>query len=208
MKNRKKLYAVAAGLCVMIAGALFLCGRSEAGLGSGGVVLHRNEGADGGAPDTGDTSAAVTESRSDAPDDRAFVHVCGAVAAPGVYELPAGSRLEGAISAAGGFSEDADRDYYNLAQIAEDGEQIRVPAKSGSAGYTENGSYDDGLVDINTASATELASLPGIGAVKACAIIEYRDKNGRFGSIEDIMNVPGIKESLFSKIKGKIKTGG
>ena len=112
------------------------------------------------------------------------------------------------VIAAGGFAEDADTEYYNLALLMEDGMQVRVPtveeAESLRAAAADS---SDGLVNINTAGLDELMSLPGIGEVKAEAIIEYRSRNGPFEDISDIMRVSGIKESAYQQIQYRIKVG-
>ena len=148
------------------------------------------------------------------------VYVCGAVVNPGVYELSEGSRIDDAVIAAGGFSEDADRTYVNLAARLSDGSKLQIPTLSETSdealakeinsfdtednGFKPGVSDGGGLININTASQTELATLPGIGEGIAGKIIKYRDENGSFKSIEDIMKVSGIKDKLFSKIKDQI----
>ena len=148
------------------------------------------------------------------------VYVCGAVVNPGVYELSEGSRIDDAVIAAGGFSEDADRIYVNLAARLSDGSKLQIPTLSETSdealakeinsfdtednGFKPGVSDGGGLININTASQTELATLPGIGEGIAGKIIKYRDENGSFKSIEDIMKVSGIKDKLFSKIKDQI----
>ena len=170
------------------------------------------------------------------------VHVCGAVRREGVYRLPEGSRIADAVQAAGGFSEDADTDYLNLAMEIADGWQICVPDRnraealrarrdpaslygpdpSGALGQTISSAADGpgtsdsgqedpssgtaGRINLNTATREELMQIPGIGESKARLILEYREKNGRFESIEDIMKVPGIKDASFQKLKDYITT--
>lgn len=143
------------------------------------------------------------------------VYVCGAVQRPDVYEISADSRIVDAVSAAGGFAIDAYPEAMNLAETVSDGSRIYVPTKeevdalavvysdtgSGSGGTTSNST---GRVNINTATLEELTTLPGIGDTRARAIIDYREQNGAFGNIEDIMQVTGIKEKSFSKIKDSI----
>ena len=138
------------------------------------------------------------------------VHVCGSVNAPGVYYLKKGARVHEAVEQAGGLSENADPGYVNLAEEVEDGEQIYIPSKEEVAAdlvpKAESGqAAADGLVNINTAGVEELKTLPGIGEIKAEAIVSYRESAGAFGSIEEIMNVAGIKESSYEKIKEFIK---
>lgn len=143
------------------------------------------------------------------------VYVCGAVQRPDVYEISADSRIVDAVSAAGGFAIDAYPEAMNLAETVSDGSRIYVPTKeevdalavvysdtgSGSGGTTSDST---GRVNINTATLEELTTLPGIGDTRARAIIDYREQNGAFGNIEDIMQVTGIKEKSFSKIKDSI----
>lgn len=147
--------------------------------------------------------AAEKESAKRVEESTLFVHICGEVEKPGVYELPEGSRVYEAVEEAGGFTEDAAADYVNLAQILEDGWKIEIPSKEGQTEVFA-GIADDGRVDINTAAKEELLTLPGIGESRAESIIAYREKSGGFSRIEDIMKVEGIKEGMFAKMKDKI----
>lgn len=139
------------------------------------------------------------------------IYICGAVVSPGVYELPEEARVVHAIEAAGGLREDADTVTVNQARRLEDGEQIRILTKEEAEAVDTNtdiegmkASGESGKVNINQADVAELMTLPGIGQVKANAIIEYRETNGRFTSIADIKKISGIKESVFSKIEDLI----
>ena len=133
------------------------------------------------------------------------VYVCGAVKSPGVVEVTSDSRVEDALLAAGGFTEDACRDYVNLAARVTDGEMIYFPDVTECEVLEKKRLQEEAeMVDINLADVTQLCTLPGIGAAKAEAIVSYRDANGAFQSIEEIMNVPGIKTQAFEKIKNKI----
>ena len=138
------------------------------------------------------------------------IHVAGAVDRPGVYELPPGSIIQEAIEAAGGPTSDADLDCINLAQELEDHQQIYVPRRGEanppppiSGGESGGG----GLVNINTATAAELETLPRIGTVTAQKVISYREANGPFETIEDIKNVPTIGEVTFEGLKDLIAVG-
>lgn len=144
-----------------------------------------------------------------------LVDVCGAVMNPGVYELDGSSRVFQAIEAAGGFLPEAAASAVNQAQPVSDGQQIYVPtqeeAEEGAlpaaiqpADPGSETTDANGVVNINTADAAALKSLSGIGDAKAQAILTYREEHGFFSSIEEIMQVPGIKESTFSAIKDKI----
>lgn len=145
--------------------------------------------------------------------DIAYVYVCGAVNAPGVYELASDARVYEAIALAGGTCENAAADALNQASVVTDGERIYIPTRE----ELEKGIVDlkepevtgadnknEGKININTASKEELKSLPGIGDAKADSIITYREANGPFQAIEDMMNIEGIKEGVFNKIKDKI----
>lgn len=153
------------------------------------------------------------------------VHIIGAVPRPGLYEFAEGARIQDAINAAGGLLASANVDTINLAALLEDGQQLSIPYKSGeepsvTGGEDENNSLvlpgeteqpqtsGDGAerININTASLEELDSLPGIGPTIAQRIVDYRDENGPFQTIEDIMNVSGVGPSTFDNIKDLITT--
>ena len=136
------------------------------------------------------------------------VQVIGEVKNPGLLILPEGSRINDAINLAGGMTDEADQNRINLAAILKDGTRVYVPALGETlpVDITDNiqsPNYPD-LVNINLAGRNELADLPGIGLVKADAIIDYRTSQGDFLKIEEILNVPGIGESIFAQIKDLI----
>ena len=138
-----------------------------------------------------------------------YVYVCGAVVSPGVYTLPGGSRLFEACEAAGGFLQGAARSEVNLAREVFDGEQVRVPflyelQDAGNSGGLSSAFTEDGRLDLNTATIADLCTLPGIGESKAGSILSYREEHGGFSSIDEMMQVEGIKEGIFNKIKDKI----
>jgi competence protein ComEA len=140
------------------------------------------------------------------------VHITGAVPRPGVYALPQGARVQDAISAAGGFLAEAEKSGINLARVLEDGEQIEIPYTEGATIVLATPGVEvitspTELININTASQFELESLPGIGPTTAEKIIEYREENGPFATIEDIMNVSGIGPGTFERIKDLITVG-
>ena len=157
------------------------------------------------------TSAAETVSDSDASadagaetdEDCIYVYVTGAVVNPGVYAMQEGDRIFDVVEKAGGFTEDALQTEVNLAQILEDEDQIHIPTAQEAE---EQAAADEaaGLVNINTATLEELCTLTGIGEAKAQSIISYREENGNFSSIEEIMNISGIKEGVYEKIKDQI----
>lgn len=142
---------------------------------------------------------------SDSSSQVLVVDVKGAVQTEGVYQLPAGSRVDDAIKAAGGLTEVADKKSINLAQkltdasvvyVASQGENISVVTAS-----SENNSSASNKVNINQASVSELQTISGIGAKRAQDIIDYRESNGRFKTIEDLKKVAGIGEKTFDKLK-------
>lgn len=149
------------------------------------------------------TVAETSEMSSTVQEERlVYVYVCGHVRQPGVYSLPADSRICDALELAGGVTEDAKPEALNQAEYVEDGQTIYVP---GPDEEMDESGEENGLVDINKADKAMLMTLPGIGESKADMIIQYREEHGEFESIEDLMNIPGIKEGVFNKIKGGIK---
>lgn len=134
------------------------------------------------------------------------VYVCGYVKNPGVYAMDPEARVQAAVEAAGGFAPGADPESMNLAERMTDGQQIRIASrKEREAAVLQQEAEDDGLVNLNTASREELMTLNGIGEAKADAIISWREHEGPFAAIEDVMRVSGIKEAAFQKIRDKIK---
>lgn len=150
-----------------------------------------------------------------------YVYICGAVLAPGVYEVPQGSRIYEVVQMAGGLTEQASRSSVNQAELIYDGQMIFLPtieeAEAGigvdvlshPAETTDVSNMQenttDSRVNINTATLSELMTLSGIGQTKAERILAYRDAHGSFSSIEEIMNVDGIKEGLYNRIKDDIR---
>lgn len=163
---------------------------------------------------------ALGASGRDSEASLIYVHVCGMVQEPGVYGIPEGSRVYEAVEAAGGTLEEGAADFLNLAQEAEDGMKIEVPDKAQAAQWKEAGISFGGSasgktvpggsaaemtkVNLNRASREELMTLKGIGESRAEDIIRYREEFGGFRTIEDIMNVPGIKEGAFDRLRDQI----
>jgi competence protein ComEA len=135
------------------------------------------------------------------------VYVTGAIQKPDVYSLPVGSIVKDLIAIAGGATVDADLEAINLAQRLSDQLHIHVPRKGEVAPTPPAGSAPGALININTADAIQLDTLPGIGPSTAQSIIDYRTKNGPFKKIEDIKNVPRIADTEFNKIKDMITVG-
>ncbi|MDQ1547597.1 MAG: competence protein ComEA [Actinomycetota bacterium] len=158
------------------------------------------------APPSTRTRVVHTADPTAADSPTAFVHVVGQVARPGLYELPAGSRVVDAVAAAGGFTTSADQAQLNLAQVIEDGQQIVVLAQ-GAVPATSAGQAGAGAtVNINTADTTALETLDGIGPSLAQRILDYRTAHGGFRTVNDLQNVPGIGPKKFAAIKAKVRT--
>lgn len=138
-----------------------------------------------------------------------YVHVLGAVNRPGLYALAAGSRVVDAVGAAGGLTQDADRGGVNLARPLADGEQLVVPhvgeapAPAAATGST-GGGVSGGKVNLNTATDEQLQTLPRVGPAMAAKIIAWRTQNGRFTSVDDLMNVDGVGQKTFDGLKGLV----
>lgn len=141
-----------------------------------------------------------------------YVYVCGAVNAPGVYPIEENMRVFEAVALAGGFTEQADTQWVNQAEAVEDGQKLYIYTKEetcqmeseAAVQSRSSGESSDGRININEASKDLLMTLPGIGESKADAVIQYRSEHGAFGSIEEIQNVPGIKNAVFQNIKDHI----
>ena len=145
------------------------------------------------------------------PAETVYVYVCGAVNAPGVYELKKDARVFEAITLAGGMTAEAAPEAVSQARTVADGEQIYVPTVrevqmqgSGVEDIVTGNADVSGKININTAGKDELMTLTGIGEAKAQSILDYREEHGQFGSIEDLMLIEGIKEGVFNKIKEDI----
>ncbi len=193
---------------------------AEADAGAADVSGAKDDDADGKVEnrDTQDGSGL----KEAASPPQIWVYICGAVANPGVYALPEGSRVYEAVETAGGFLEDADTKSLNQAQLLADGQQITVytteevqtgradpyanaPAggADAAAGARENAAMA-GKVNLNLADKEQLMTLPGIGEARAEEILRYRQEHGGFSSIEEIQQISGIKEKMFEKIRDYI----
>lgn len=158
------------------------------------------------AEEQGQSAAATETTRPAIP-----IHLVGAVCHPGIYHIQAGTYLFELLEAAGGLTEDAAAEQINLALRLDVNRQIYIPTREearDNPGLLPNAAPSNPdeapLLDLNTASAADLEQLPGIGPVTARTITDYRDKHGRFSCCEDLMRVPGIKESRFAALKDLI----
>lgn len=136
-----------------------------------------------------------------------YVHVAGAVREAGLYRLDAGDRVADAIARAGGFAEDAQRDGVNLARPVADGEQIVVPVAGAEAAAptASTGGATSALLDLNTATREQLDELPRVGPAMADRILEWRQANGRFTSVDDLLSVPGIGDKMLEGLRTLVR---
>lgn len=183
-----------------------------------GIVLYKNINSEDNfvinrASDISENSPAI---QIEVPP--LIIHIAGAVKNPGVYQLESTDRIVDAVKIAGGATEEANLDLINLAALLKDGQKINIPYKTYSetgeeintntynyvaSAYSSSGSTS-AKININTANANMLQNLPGIGPVLSERIIEYRNQNGLFGVIDDIIDVSGIAEKKYEGIKDQI----
>lgn len=199
MKNFIKLITSVL-LCTLIVVCIVGCGNGTAQYVSTKDVASTEQ-------TESDTQKGLVESQGyEYEEQLLYIYVCGEVVNPGVYMLSGGSRVCDLFDVAGGLTENASPDYWNQARLLVDGEMLYVPTKEEAAtrensGEPSNANDTNGKININTATKEQLMEIPGIGESKANAIIAYREEHGGFSSIEEVMNIEGIKEGVFSKMK-------
>lgn len=217
-----RVKALLAALCMAVAGICYSCSRmdkEEPGSQSGTRIVIGETSQEMEESMESETLKESAAEETQEPEEMVYVHVCGQVVSPGVYQLLKGSRVYEAIALAGGCTEQGALDCLNMAQEVADGMKIQVPDQEMArrileeqpAGTGQNqlsglgqGQSAQTLVNINTASKEQLMTLSGIGESRAEDIIQYREEYGGFQKIEDIMKVSGIKEAAFQKIKDSI----
>lgn len=138
------------------------------------------------------------------PAGEVIVAVAGTVVRPGLVRLPAGSRVDDAVRAAGGLAPGASVGLLNLARVLADGEQVLVGVEPPPGMPVAGGAVAGGLVDLNTATSADLQDLPGIGPVLAERIVAWRTENGRFASVDQLREVGGIGEAKYADLEGKV----
>ena len=192
MKYKKNIiFMILVGIC--ICGCLWLYGENE--------------------PETTENMDVTKEQaeqleQTEQDMEQIYVHIVGAVKKPGVYIFQHKPRVIEVVDKAGGFTKDAVVSMINQAEVVEDGTQITIASskdnKKKEKSQNKGTDANSGKVNLNQASKEELMTLTGIGEAKAVAIIAYREANGRFQKIEDLMNITGIKEGVFDKIQSQI----
>ena len=207
--NWDKIKIIATITFIILAGTVYSVSRMiKGGKADDRIELVVTDSVISTSDETGSHFDAQPDCTKDDSNTGIYVHICGAVINPGVYQVPAGTRVYQALELAGGSSDDAYLSGINLADKLADGQKVYIPAEGENAEgilSTDSGGVQSVMVNINTASEAELMTLPGIGQSRAKDIINYRVKNGLFESIDDIMKVSGIKEAAFEKIKDLIK---
>lgn len=171
---------------------------------SGGEDASASAGADQPFESAGGESDSTGESFETTGGDL-VVHVAGAVAKPGVYRMPPGSRVTDAIDRAGGTTGGAAADVINLAAPLADGQQIQVPEKVEGGGIAATGAASDGPISLGTATVEELDTIEGIGPVTAAAILEFRDQNGGVSSVDDLDQVSGIGPTTMEALRARLQ---
>lgn len=204
MDNKKRIQIVTGVITFFILGCVYLWKNDSAP--DADVVTE--------VFSDGESRQKEKQEKNGRPDNPAvsssgvYIHICGEVKDPGVYTFQKEPRVIDVVQKAGGLTKKAKQDCVNMAQIVADGTQLVIAAKETKNRHAASGSQepqsDSGRVNINTASKEELMTLSGIGESKARQILSYRESSGKFSKIEDIMNISGIKQGVFNKIKDYI----
>ncbi|MGT2784917.1 helix-hairpin-helix domain-containing protein [Streptococcus merionis] len=208
--KENKITAALAGLGLMIGAAFVLFNQPTQAEQVPSVTALASQ-----VNSTSDSSAEETPlpSKEEEESKTIMVDVKGAVQKPGLYKLEAGSRLADAVAEAGGLSEEADSKSINLAQklsdeavvyVAKQGEEVSVVQSSAATGTSSTSQSGNDLVNINTATLAELQTISGIGAKRAQDIIDYREANGGFKTIDDLNNVSGIGDKTMENLRAYV----
>lgn len=152
------------------------------------------------------TNDSLTQQTAETEEGQIYIHIVGAVKKPGVYTFQKKPRVIEVVEKAGGFTKDAVTAEINQAELVEDGTQLTIASQKDSKERDgqQAGQAETTKVNLNAATKEQLMTLTGIGEAKAIAIIAYREEKGKFQKPEDLMNIPGIKEGVFDKIKSQI----
>jgi competence protein ComEA len=185
---------VAVGLALAVAGAVFLLARGRVGGAPTADIVR--------LPRAGDTTASSLA--GPAPAEPLIVHAAGAVTHPGVYRVPGGSRVNDVVNAAGGPAADADLDQLDLAAKVGDGDRVYVPRRGEAAPPVAGGTGAAGPLDLNRATVEQLDALPGVGPATARSIVDWRTRRGRFRSVQELLDVPGIGPSKLDRLRALV----
>lgn len=212
--NLKKLILILLGISLLLGGTIFIIYKNNKNIKEEVVDIFKEE--------KEEVKEEVKEDKKEAKTTKVIVDIKGMVVNPGVYEVDSTSRVNDVISLAGGLLEGADTSKINLAKVVEDEMTIIIYSTEEvlekfreencvcekcditNDACISSTTTDNQLININTADEKELQNINGVGEAKAKSIIEYREENGLFTTIEDIKDVPGIGDSLFEKIKAYI----
>lgn len=217
LRDQPWLRPAAAGAGALLAvGILVAVGLAFLGAASPPAQLTLPRAEPGSAPVDGAPEGGPASSVPHAPPVTVTVHVAGQVISPGVYAVPAGGRVADAVVAAGGTAAEADMGQLNLAARLSDGERVYVPKKGEAppavlgAGPTGGGTGGKagapaGPVDLNTATAEQLEALPGVGPATSAAILAYRSSHGRFRSVTELLEVPGIGPAKLEALRPLVR---
>lgn len=193
-----KYAAIGVGISVVLIAVIFTVFRSQQAFSTSGELSEASAIATSSLESSGDSSGGSESSANLV--GKVHVHVVGAVAKPGVYELDTSSRVIDAIEAAGGANEDADLQQVNMARLLSDGEQIRVLTAQEAALTSQSGAAS-ALLNLNSATAEQLEELPGVGPALAARILDWRESNGSFKNVEDLSSVSGIGDKLLASVR-------
>jgi len=206
---KKHAYFLLGGACIFIIGIIYIVSRGTSAeiIRDGEVIFHAEE--------SEDVMVSDEEIPETTPEPHYIViHITGAVNAPGVFEIPDGARVNDALELAGGATADADLRRVNLAAFLQDAMQIVIPTEGeeletvfifADDGDSEaSGIRNDGLININTATSSELQSLSGIGPVLAQNIIDFRETHGSFSSVDELIHVPRIGEVTLERLRPSV----
>jgi competence protein ComEA len=212
---KENVYIILGAALILAVGAIFIFRHNVPGRPGGELLTVMDAGQDNnqvpGASGTNDTSQLP-----DSADSPAYVvvHIVGEVYAPGVFTLPASARVTDAVELAGGYTAYADLFRVNLAAPVHDAKQIVIPAfgdysvigagaavGAAGSGTALSATPDDGLICLNTATASMLQTIPGIGNARAASIINHRNAIGSFSAIEELMDIPGIGQGILNNMR-------
>ncbi|MCL2203260.1 MAG: helix-hairpin-helix domain-containing protein [Defluviitaleaceae bacterium] len=206
---KQHVYILLGVLCICVMGVLFVTGRMG---GSGQPGREAGE----LLPLVGSLDVTEPERNVDEPPGYVVIHILGEVYAPGVFTLPEGSRVVDAVNIAGGYTVEADLVRVNLAAPLRDAMQIIVPAVGDysvvasvetSVVAASPGQAEAGLINLNTATLSQLQTLPNIGPARAQSIIDYRESVGGFTRIEELLNISGIGNTIFDRLRQLVVVG-